>query len=277
MILGRPVAETFVEDALAKLKGERILVTGANGSIGSVLVPMLRGKGVPPENVWSTDLETLDVTDDRLVSPGIEYYKPSLIFHLAADKHAPKGEEEPGNTALINIAGTEFVLEAAARVGAKVVMTSTCKACEPETAYGASKLIAERMVLNAGGTVARLYNVVETQGNVFRLWEALAEDEPLPVMECERYFLSIDEAVALTLWAAVLPSGRYVADPGLARNMVGVALELYPGRQHRLLPRRRGDRAREPLLASHEEIRETDHEWIWQIISHHDVEGVGSE
>jgi FlaA1/EpsC-like NDP-sugar epimerase len=96
-------------------------------------------------------------------------------------------------------------------------------------------------------------------------------------MECERYFLSIDEAVALTLWAAVLPSGRYAVDPGLARNMVGVALELYPGRPHRLLPRRRGDRAREPLLASHEEIRETDHDWIWQIVSHHDVEGVGSE
>jgi FlaA1/EpsC-like NDP-sugar epimerase len=151
----------------------------------------------------------------------------------------------------------------------RVVLASTCKACDPETVYGASKLIAERMVLNAGGTVARFFNVVQSCGNVFELWRALPEGEPLPVTPCERYFITIGEAVALLLWAAVLPRGRYAVKPVKSRSMVSVAASSFPGRTIAMVPPRRGDRRREPLLGGSEWLEDVE-PWLYRISSPHE-------
>ena len=115
----------------------------------------------------------------------------------------------------VNVLGTRNVL-AHAPEGSHVVTASTCKACEPETAYGASKLVAERVTLNAGGSVARFYNVVESSGNVFEIWSELDPSEPLEVTPCRRYFISLAEAVSLVVWTAILPPARYGFDPGQA-------------------------------------------------------------
>ncbi len=219
------------------------LVTGASGSVGSALVERIEGE------CYSTDLPLLDVTDYERALELCEEIEPTVIFHLAGAKHAPQGELDPVQVATVNIGGTLNVLEAAREVGAKVVLASTCKACDPETAYGASKLIAERMVLNEGGVVVRYFNIPEASGNVFRLWESLPEDEPLPVTDCWRYFVSMEQAVSLTLVAASLPSGRYAPEPGDPQWMPHVASRLYPGREQIRIPRRRGDRYREPRLA----------------------------
>ncbi len=227
------------------LRGERILVTGANGSIGQALLPKLDGF-----DVLATDIDTFDVRER--VGLSTRQFDPTIVFHLAAAKHAPNGEFDPLDVAETNVIGTANVL--AHFPNAKVVLTSTCKAADPETAYGASKLIAERMVLNAGGTVARLYNVVEASGNVFEHWRSLPADEPLPVTPCRRYFISLDEAVELVLRCAVFPSGRYTVDPGRGRWMHDVAHEHYPGRDIQFIPPRRGDRLHEPLCAHSEEI-----------------------
>ena len=125
-------------------------------------------------------------------------------------------------------------------VSARVLTASTCKACNPETVYGATKLIAERMTLEAGGSVARFYNTVETCGNVFRLWEELAEDEPLPVTPCGRYFIALSEAVALMLHAAVQPPGRYIVHPGRRpRVMTLAARAAHPERMLQIVPQAR--------------------------------------
>jgi FlaA1/EpsC-like NDP-sugar epimerase len=244
----------------AKPHAKRILITGAKGSIGQLLAARLLG-----HVVTQTDIETLDVT-----SPIRWQQNPDVVFHLAGAKHAPVGEANPVETDRINAVGTANVIEAFPN--AKIILASTCKACNPETVYGASKLIAERMVLNAGGVVVRYYNVRETQGNVFRLWESLPVSEPIPVADCWRYFITVRQAVDLTLAALELPSGRYTVDPGEPRHMLAEARSLYPGRPLAPIARRRGDRYREPLHAAHEHIIPvSSHPGLLEIVSPHDL------
>lgn len=260
LVLGRPIRDIPTDWPLEQLQRERILVTGAKGSIGSALVPMLEDAVC---TVAATDKDTLDVTRLADCFAAADQFSPTLVFHLAGAKLAPNGEESPLDTSRVNIDGTAHVLRAFPL--AKVVLASTCKACDPETVYGASKLIAERMVLNAGGTIARYYNVVETGGNVFRLWETLPGT--VPVTDCTRFFISLSEALALTVWAAVLPSGRYTVNPGGSRKMFAVARAL--GRHYDFIPRRRGDRMDEPLKAKAENLYKAG-KGIERIVGPHD-------
>lgn len=228
-----------------------ILVTGAAGSVGRELCQQF-------SHVHATDVawedRHLDVTDAREVDHWLRVIEPEIVYHLAGAKHAPDGELDPAHVARVNIDGTLNVLRGARSVGAMVVMTSTCKACDPETAYGASKLIAERAVMNECGVVVRFHNIPESSGNVFRLWESLDEDEPLPVTDCWRYFTPMEKAVDLLLKAPTFPTGRYAVDPGIPEWIPNVASALYPGREQVTIDRRRGDRRREPLHAACEDI-----------------------
>lgn len=226
----------------------KVLVTGADGAIGREVM-RIRG-----DNTIGTDIDTMDVTRPEAVWKTISDHRPAAILHLAGAKHAPEGETDPETTARINVEGTANVLRAAAAVGARVVTASTCKACDPETVYGATKLIAERMTLNEGGVVVRFFNVPEAGGNVFRLWESLPADQPLPVTDAWRYFLPMADAVSLTLAALKIESGRWSVDPGKPRHMPDLAAELYPGREQTRIPLRRGDRHREPLCAASETL-----------------------
>lgn len=226
----------------------KFLVTGALGSVGQALLPRLDG------DVVATDVLELDVTDRREVLRVIRHHRPDVIYHLAGAKHAPDGELDPADVADVNITGTLNVLDAAARVGAKMIVTSTCKACDPETAYGATKLIAERATLNADGVVVRFHNIPESSGNVFRLWEQIPPDVPLPVTDCWRYFTPLEKAIGLLVAAADLPTGRYAVAPGDPKWMPRVAADLYPGREQVRVARRRGDRHREPLIAACETV-----------------------
>lgn len=221
-----------------------VWITGAAGSVGSALAER------SPEAV-GTDIE-VDVTDRYAVGRAAKRIRPSLVYHCAGAKHAPEGETDPAHVAAVNIDGTRNML--AATPGIPLVLASTCKAADPETAYGASKLIAERMVLNAGGWVARFYNVVETQGNVFQIWAGIPADMPLPVMACWRYFISLDQAVGLMVTVPSLPSGRYTVAPGPPVYIPDMAANLYPDRAIRMIPPRRGDRLREPLAATSETL-----------------------
>lgn len=240
-----------------------IVVTGARGSIGSALMERL------PDAI-PIDIEDWDIRDPipwRLLN-----LKPDIIFHLAASKDAPEGEVDPVRVMETNVVGTHHVLQAWPQ--ARVILASTCKACAPETAYGASKLMAERIVLNAGGSVARFHNVRETQGNVFEKWAALPPEASLPVTSCHRYFIGIDQALDLLQLVATLPPGRYMTDPGSPRFMPDIAEATYPGRPWHFIDRRRGDRIREPMHAPHEVLQDagavTTTNGIYRVVSPHD-------
>jgi FlaA1/EpsC-like NDP-sugar epimerase len=238
-------------------------VTGAAGSVGTELQYALHARGdrvYVSDLVWGTEIRS-----DWLRGE-VRCARPDVIFHLAGAKHAPHGELDPLETARINIEGTANVLEAAPE-GCRVILASTCKAANPETAYGASKLIAERMVLNAGHSVARFYNVREASGNVFEIWAAM--EPPLPATPCYRYFITMPQAIGLLLRVAELPPGRYTLDPGDSRLITDEAAQLVGRENVTLISPRRGDRVREPRLATGEWL-ESLGDGLERIYSHHD-------
>lgn len=265
--LGRPSRPAPIGRALAELAGKTVLITGANGSIGRALADTLEQHGI---DVTRTDIEDLDVRWPETVRGPLALTRPDVIFHLAGDKHAPHGEEDAHSVALTNVDGTWNVLNYAG--DARVVVASTCKACDPETVYGASKLICERMALQAGQSVARFYNVVETQGNVFELWaDQVASLGHILLMDARRYFISLDEAVALLIQTAVMPAGRYTTTPGMSHWMSEVAARCFPGVPVVNVDRRRGDRKEEPLLAASEKWLVYPLTPIREIVSYHDT------
>lgn len=261
------------------LRKERVLVTGALGSIGAPLLAELSAHSVPVRGLDVDDaarhlknIDHVDLAKPAATRAAIVEFQPTVILHLAGAKHAPAGEEHPEMVAAANVLATANVLDAAHRAGARVVTSSTCKACNPETAYGASKLLAERMTLAAGGTVIRFHNVVDSAGNVFEIWRDTPDGQPLWLSpECERYFITRREAIGLALWAAASPApGRYMVDPGDRRVMYQLARSLYPGRAFVLDHPRRGDRTIEPYCASNEHAQSIDGP-IHAVTSSHDL------
>ena len=259
-VLGRRECPFDLEQPLTALYAERIAVTGASGGLGRALVRTFAAAGI---EVCATDVDTVDVTAAVDVA---RLRDATLIFHLAAAKDACEGEARTEFALRTNAVGTANVVA----LGVRTVFASTCKAASPETVYGASKLIGERLTLNAGGSVARLFNVHDSPRNVFESWAALPPGEPLPVTDCTRFFISSREAVALLLWTAVLPRGRYALGDAVARTMRAVAAALYPGRPIRTIPRRRGDRAQEPFCAPYESVETEIVRGIVRIASAHD-------
>jgi FlaA1/EpsC-like NDP-sugar epimerase len=255
-ILNRPINPVSIEDSLKIILSNKVkvLITGANGSIGKRVCEIFTNNDL---DFLATDIEDLDITIHSNVNKVVSLYKPSLILNLAADKHAPDGEFNPFVSNNVNVNGVQNLIMAAEKEYAKIVLTSTCKACNPETVYGATKLVAERMVLNHGGSVARFYNVVETQGNVFDIWNRSTFKDSIDVTECYRYFISIDEGVNLvikTIAESLNDSVRLTVNPEKIHYMPDIANRIYPDKVKKVIPIRRGDRVQEPLLAFQEKI-----------------------
>lgn len=278
-ILGRQEYNfNFLADDIASFyQDKNILITGANGSLGHGLRKYLYSNKIIC-NIINTDIDLypqdkswirLDVTRREDVESVINNNDIDIIFHFAADKHAPKGELSPERTIDINMVGTENILEFAGG-NIKVVLASTCKSCNPETVYGATKLVAERLTLNAGHNVARYYNVVQSSDNVFEIWDKIKDPSNHEVMGCRRYFITIDEAIALTLFAGMQESGRYTINPGEIRHMTNLHYDLY-GVTGIEQPARRGDRYIELRKSTSESIVALPSFPLEMIVSEHDA------
>lgn len=265
--LGRPSSPEPIERSLQRLRmrGGCVMVTGGLGSLGVAVGDVLDDAGI--EHVLVDERE-MDVADPVQVTCCMTIFQPRTILHLAGAKHAPEGELDPMEPVRVHINGTRHVLRHAPP-GARIVTASTCKACDPETAYGASKLIAERLTLNAHQRVVRFHNVVESSGNVFETWRT--GDGTVDVAPCTRYFITLEEAVSALLYAAVAPPGRYAIDPGDSHDMPDVARRLYPAAPRLLMKPRRGDRICEPLCAASESVNPIG-ERMLRITSPHDAQ-----
>jgi FlaA1/EpsC-like NDP-sugar epimerase len=254
--LPSPSAQVF--DALYR---QPILITGAGGSIGSALALRLAILTPPAlllleasesrlyalKRKWAaagaSGLMTPilgNASDVALVEHIFSTHRPRIVFHAAAYKHVPLMEEQPLAAIANNIFTTETLTMAATANGARFILLSTDKAVEPASVMGATKRVAEHIVLAAGGTVLRLGNVLASRDSVAELFaQQIAVGGPITVTDpaARRYFLTLDEAVNLlliagalpetsALLAPVLPAPQYVSD--LAHFMVR---ELSPGRE----------------------------------------------
>ena len=249
-LLGR---EEFLLPA-PDIAGERILVTGSSGSIGKAVCERIGELG---GDVRGFDIEEgLDVTNIHLCEYVLREFKPGYVIHLAAHKYATTAEDDPDEVANLNVHGTHYVCSRAEAHGVRnVLVASTCKAVEPETVYGSSKLIAERIALNSGYTVARFFNVIDSAGNVFAIWrERMEAGLPLEVTPCTRYFISGEEAVSYLVHLLGRPGGaRYAPFPGEAITTMELS-RWFAGADYPVteIPARRGDRLVEPLHGSRE-------------------------
>ena len=235
-LLGRPETKLNRSDIRTMIRGKRVLVTGAGGTIGSELVRQIAA--LEPKhltlvefsefNLYRIDLETResfpyqslhaqigDVRDGVRMKQLFAEEKPDLVFHAAAIKHVPIAEENIREAILTNVVGTRIVADCCAQANcAAMVLISTDKAVYPSSVMGATKRLAEMycqaLDMSSSGTrfiTVRFGNVLGSTGSVVpRFQEQLAKGGPLTVThpDITRYFMTVHEAVELVLQASAL-------------------------------------------------------------------------
>ena len=162
-----------------------------------------------------------DVRDlDRLNAIFAEH-NPDVIFHTAAHKHVPLMEVNVEEAITNNVLGTRNIVEVALNDGIeRLVFISTDKAIRPSSVYGATKRLAEMIVLDAAHrsetafSVVRFGNVLGSRGSVIpRFKRQIASGGPITIThpEMKRYFMTIPEAVHLVLQASSMgQAGKYL-------------------------------------------------------------------
>ena len=266
-LLRREPVKTDTTAVAELIRGRRVLVTGAGGSIGAELCRQVwqfgpaqlillghgenslfniyhelrgRGPGVDAADGHPTHIVPV-VADIRFldrIRHIFQQYRPEIVFHAAAHKHVPLMEMNPSEAITNNVTGTRNVLDASLAVGVeRFVMISTDKAVNPTSIMGASKRVAEYLVLKAARESGRPYvavrfgNVLGSRGSVVLTFQRqIAAGGPVTVThpEMKRYFMTIPEAVQLVLQAAVLGTGGevFVLDMGEPVKIVDLARDL---------------------------------------------------
>ncbi|MGE5515490.1 MAG: polysaccharide biosynthesis protein [Bacteroidota bacterium] len=264
-LLGRPQVVLDREGTLALVKGRRVLVTGAGGSIGSELVRQIADLGpsrlvlveASEYALYTIDMEVCErfpaidrravianVRDRAVINGLFAEERPELVFHAAALKHVPLVEANPVEGILTNAIGSRNIADACVAAGVRaMVMISTDKAVNPTNVMGATKRVAESycqaLDMAQTGTcfvTVRFGNVLGSTGSVVPRFQAqLAAGGPITVThpDMERYFMTIREAVELVLQASALgvlqhhDQGKiYVLDMGKPVKIVDLARQM---------------------------------------------------
>jgi FlaA1/EpsC-like NDP-sugar epimerase len=292
-LLGRGQVETDLAAVRQLLRGKRVLITGAGGSIGSEIARQVRTFG--PESLALLDndethlhdlLVTLDgarttsvladVRDRERVFEAFREHRPQVVFHAAAHKHVPILEEHPQEALFTNILGTTNVVEAAAALGTeRFVLISTDKAVRPTSVMGGSKRMAEDIVRGTSSPqtilcAVRFGNVLGSRGSVVPTFlSQISAGGPVTVTDPQmtRYFMSVEEAVQLVLQAATLAHGGevFTLEMGEPVNILDLANRLIrlsgrvPGRDVaiQIVGARPGEKRHEELVDDDEAPRPT--------------------
>ncbi len=319
-LLRREPVHTDIQQVQQLLKGKRVLITGAGGSIGSELCRqvynlnpreiILLGHG--ENSVFHVQQELHKIGIDRayslndpnsldsapLLTPFIadlrhparlrfafEKLTPDIIFHAAAHKHVPLMEDNPPEAITNNVLGTKALVDLAVEFNVtNFVMISTDKAVNPTSVMGASKRVAEMLVLQAAKktnksfVVVRFGNVLGSRGSVIPTFRRqIAEGGPVTVTHPEmcRYFMTIPEAVQLVLQAAVLSLGGEVLmlNMGEPVKIVDLANDLIclsgyqVGKDINIsfTGLRPGEKLYEELFLPGEEYQPTEHEKLFVV------------
>ena len=292
--LGRRSLERDVAKVQAAHEGKTILLTGAGGSIGSALALKIAASGPQlvlllencEQNLYQihTELNRLayaapfisilgDITDRPLLDTIFAQHHPEVVYHAAAFKHVPLMEANPLAAVRNNSLGTYALAQAVADHGAeKLIMISTDKAVDPRSVMGASKRLAELILLALGNEKTRmnsirLGNVLGSQGSVGLLFlQQISRGGPVTVTHPDvgRYFLTLGETVGLVLASGALESsgGIWVPEIGpplkvlnLAEHLIRNA-SLTPGDDVPIafMGLRAGDKMVEQLVSTHESM-----------------------
>ncbi|MFP5334344.1 MAG: polysaccharide biosynthesis protein [Actinomycetes bacterium] len=255
-LLGREPVRTDLAAVARLVSGRTVLVTGAGGSIGSEICRQVARLG--PDRLLMLDHDEsllydvaadvgplgesmlADLRDGERVRRLVLQVRPDVVFHAAAHKHVPILETHPGEAVATNVAATADLVAACVAAGVpRFVAISTDKAVRPSSVMGATKKIAEHVVISAADPAAgrayalvRFGNVLGSRGSVVPTFtRQIAAGGPVTVTDprMTRYFMTIPEAVQLVLQAAAMARGgeAFMLDMGepvpiadLARRMI---------------------------------------------------------
>jgi len=266
-LLARQPVRVDLKKSLAYLRGKRVLVTGAGGSIGAELSRQLLYGGAErlylfghgENSIYESErelrlLQEAGVGEKAAIVPVIgelqdrDYVRyivgrlrADVVFHAAAHKHVPLMEANPVEAVKNNVFGTANLIDASLEGEVeRFVLVSTDKAVEPASVYGASKLIAEELVLRQAVPgraflVVRFGNVLGSRGSILPLFsKQIQKGGPVTLThpEARRFFMTIPEAVSLVLQAGGVgrPRGLYLLDMGepvLIRELAEQMIRLY--------------------------------------------------
>lgn len=299
---------TFMNEEMlgALLSGKVVLVTGAGGSIGKELCRQISRWG-PTELIMvghgeNSIFESLldiresfpdlritpfiaDMRDKIRINQIISRHKPNIVFHAAAHKHVPMMELNIEEAVTNNILGTKSLIEVClANDVEKFVMVSTDKAIRPKNVMGATKRIAEMLVLRAAHQskkpycVVRFGNVLGSRGSVVPLFKRqILKGGPITIThpDMKRYFMTIPEAVYLVLQSAGMAKGgeTFVLNMGDQVKIVDLAEDLIrlsglePGRDIEIVftGSRPGEKLEENLWDEGLTFLRTDHPDIYHL------------
>ena len=259
-LLQREPVQLDTEQIRTQLRGKRVLVTGAGGSIGSeicrqiirfkpselVLVDhrensiFLIHNELERTNNEQTELVPAvgDILDEARMRDLFEQHRPEFVYHAAAHKHVGLMEMNPGEAVKNNIFGTKAIADLAKEYGSiKFVLISTDKAVNPTSVMGATKHIAERYVhcmaqdSTTAFMVVRFGNVLGSNGSVVPLFkEQISRGGPISITDArmKRFFMTIPEAAQLVLQAASMGNGGeiFVLEMGEQVHILELAKEM---------------------------------------------------
>ncbi len=304
-LLGRPKVELNIDEVSAYLRGKRVLVTGAGGSIGSELCRQilrfrpaeihLFGRGensiyaihqeLQPKRGDTRLVEVIgDVINKHKLVEIFRRFQPEIVFHAGADKHVPLMELNPDEAVLNNILGTRNVLETCNQFGVeRMVCISTDKAVNPTSIMGCCKRVAEMYVQsgryrNTIACAVRFGNVLGSRGSVIPMFQAQIErGGPVTVThkEIRRYFMTIPEAVALVIQAAAMARGGEIfvldmGEPVLIDDLARRVIRLHGLEPDKDIPvvyvgMRPGEKLNEELFSGREPSQATAHHKIFKV------------
>ncbi|WP_337485327.1 polysaccharide biosynthesis protein [Prevotella sp.] len=265
-LLPRDKIEVDMNAIGAMLRGKRVLITGAAGSIGSEMVrqvavykpaeltlidqaetPMHSVRLTMARQFADVKNETIvgSITDKAFMEKIFEDHRPEYVFHAAAYKHVPMMEDNPAMAVRNNVNGTRVIADLAVKYGTKkFVMISTDKAVNPTNVMGCSKRICEIYCQSLNQAIVdgrvkgvtqfvttRFGNVLGSNGSVIPIFkELIRKGGPLTVTHPDiiRYFMLIPEACKLVLEAGTMGKGGeiFVFDMGKPVKIVDLARRM---------------------------------------------------
>ena len=262
-LLGRDPINLDSEEIQCMLKGRRILVTGAGGSIGRELVTQIINY-TPSELICVDQAEiaifdlkqdvldkirnkitkvttrVLDIQNRIPLERLFSQHLPEVVFHAAAHKHVTLMECQPSEALRNNFFATEQLVEISSQYNVeRFILISTDKAINPTSVMGASKRLAE-LALHVQQSkkgnqtkfmAVRFGNVLGSSGSVIPIFrKQISEGGPVTVTDPEvnRFFMTVDEAVGLVLQSATLGNGDeiFVLNMGKSVKIIDLARQL---------------------------------------------------
>ncbi len=303
-LLGRDPVPINTREIESFMQGKTVLVTGAAGSIGSELCRRIIA--FQPRELVALDHDETglfylgrelsailgeihfnavvgSVQDAEWMERVFIKFRPAVVLHAAAYKHVGMMEERPDEAIKNNVFGTRVVGDAACRYGTeKFVLVSTDKAVNPTSVMGATKRLAELVVLDLNhfdGTkcmAVRFGNVLGSRGSVVPIFqEQIQKGGPVTVThpEMRRYFMTTSEAALLVLQAGAMGKGGevFVLDMGASIRIMDLAREMIrlagfePDRDIPIVVTTPGlgEKLFEDIMTAEEGTRATKHEKVF--------------